>query len=69
MRDCVMYRNGKCVGLVIEPCPKGCRFYKTKTDLALDVLKAHGRLNVLPLSKQRKIASKYYGGKMPWLYE
>ena len=43
-----------------------CNFYKTKEACKESRRNANKRLRSLPISKQRKIADKYYKGSKEW---
>ena len=56
---CAMLRfNGKCRGLTVTKC-NGCKFFKTKAQLAAERKQSQERLQKLPREKQLKIMEAY----------
>lgn len=62
-----LQRNGKCRA-VDGNCPghAACAFYKPRWKFEKDQRLAYCKLAALPGERQREIADKYYGGRMPW---
>lgn len=56
---CAMLRfDGKCRGLTVTKC-NGCKFFKTKAQLAAERKQSQERLQKLPREKQLKIMEAY----------
>jgi len=58
---------GKCSRLTLFYCQgKECAFKQSKEEYSVLKQSAQKRLASLSISKQIRIAKKYYGGSMPW---
>ena len=65
---CVNGSEVLCKILDIKECMgENCSFFKTAKQQKADRAKAYLHIASLGYLKQRNIADKYYGGKMPWL--
>jgi hypothetical protein len=69
--DCVnLTEHFRCSVLRISECPGGnCSFRQGTSERKSSINKWRKRMNGLPPGEQRKIATSYWGGKMPWKEE
>lgn len=68
--DCAHFmENGKCSALRVDSCEGArCAFYRSREKEAAAQLAVYRRLAACDAATQQRIASRYYGGQLPWLH-